>query len=214
MDKWELAKEQITILIDKFNEQHDFFKSNNYNETQTRRDFIDPFFKALGWDMENEKQELETYRDVKHEDKIKINGHSKSPDYSFNIKGKDIIAGNVKFYPNDLSFKNYLYPGFGYGFGYLVENLIYLELRRAGYEVYTGNIKNKEVDFVANKADRVIYVQCAYLLAEPETILREYGSLEAINDHYEKYIVTLDDLVLPSNKGIRHIQAWNFVEQL
>lgn len=132
----------------------------------------------------------------------------------FNIKGKDIIAGNVKFYANDLSFKNYLYPGFGYGFGYLVENLIYLELRRAGYEVYTGNIKNKEVDFVANKADRVIYVQCAYLLAEPETIMREYGSLEAINDHYEKYIVTLDDLVLPSNRGIRHIQAWNFVEQL
>jgi len=79
----------------------------------------------------------------------------------------------VKFYANDLSFKNYLYPEFGYGFGYLVENLIYLELRRAGYEIFTGSIKDKEVDFVASKADRVIYVQCANLLAEPDTIVRE-----------------------------------------
>ena len=132
----------------------------------------------------------------------------------FNIRGKEIIAGNVKFYANDLSFKNYLYPGFGYGFGYLVENLIFLELRRAGYEVYTGSIKDKEVDFVASKADRVIYVQCSYLLVEPDTIVREYASLEAISDNYEKYIVTLDDLTFPSNKGIRHIQAWNFSEQL
>lgn len=132
----------------------------------------------------------------------------------FNIRGKEIIAGNVKFYANDLSFKNYLYSGFGYGFGYLVENLIFLELRRAGYEVYTGSIKDKEVDFVATKADRLIYVQCAYLLAEPDTIVREYASLEAISDNYEKYIVTLDDLTFPSNKGIRHIQAWNFSEQL
>lgn len=132
----------------------------------------------------------------------------------FNIRGKEIIAGNVKFYANDLSFKNYLYPGFGYGFGYLVENIIFLELRRAGYEVYTGSIKDKEVDFVANKADRVIYVQCAYLLAEQETIVREYASLEAISDNYEKYIITLDDLTFSSNKGIRHIQAWNFSEQL
>ena len=132
----------------------------------------------------------------------------------FNIRGKEIIAGNVKFYANDLSYKNYLYPGFGYGFGNLVENLIFLELQRAGYEVYTGSIKDKEVDFVASKADRVIYVQCACLLAEPETIAREYASLEAISDNYEKYIITLDDLTFSSNKGIRHIQAWNFSEQI
>jgi hypothetical protein len=132
----------------------------------------------------------------------------------FNIRGKEVIAGNVKFYANDLSFKNYLYPGFGYGFGYLVENLIFLELRRAGFETYVGTIRSREVDFVASKADRVIYVQCAYLLTEPETIVREYTSLEAIGDHYEKYVVTLDDLTFSSNKGIRHIQAWNFSEQL
>src|SRR5690606_39829681 len=50
----------------------------------------------------------------------------------YDIKGKDTISGNAKFYVNDLAYRNYLYPGFGYGFGYLVENLVFLELRRAG----------------------------------------------------------------------------------
>jgi hypothetical protein len=126
------------------------------------------------------------------------------------IKGKDTIGGNVKFYANDLAYKNYLYPGFGHGFGYMLENLVFLDLLRAGYEVYTGNIKTREVDFVARKADKIIYVQCAYLLVEPETIEREYASLEAIDDNYEKYVVTLDDLTMPSNKGINHIKAWEY----
>jgi uncharacterized protein len=130
----------------------------------------------------------------------------------YDIRGKQTIAGNVKFYANDLAYKNYLYPGFGYGFGYMLENLLYLDLRRAGYEVYTGNIRNKEVDFIAKKADKTIYIQCAYLLAEPETIEREYAPLETIDDNYEKFVVTLDDLIMPSNKGIGHVQAWNLAE--
>jgi len=84
----EEAKTEIKILIDKFNSQIDFYKSLNYNETQTRQDFINPFLKALGWDIDNRKQQLETYRDVRHEDKIKVNGHTKAPDYSFSINGK------------------------------------------------------------------------------------------------------------------------------
>ncbi len=86
--KKEEAKAKIKLLIDKFNSQTDFYKSLNYNEAQTRADFINPFFLALGWDIDNTKQQLETYRDVKHEDKVKVNGHSKAPDYSFNIEGK------------------------------------------------------------------------------------------------------------------------------
>jgi len=84
----EESKEKVKLLIDKFSSQIDFYKSLNYNETQTRQDFINPFFKALGWDLDNRKQQLETYRDVRHEDKIKVNGHTKAPDYSFNIEGK------------------------------------------------------------------------------------------------------------------------------
>lgn len=126
----------------------------------------------------------------------------------FDIKGKDIIAGNVKYYCNDLAYKNYLYAGFGYGIGYQLENLIYLELRRLGYEVYVGVMPNKEVDFVITKADQKLYIQCAYLLIEEATIKREYASLDAINDNYTKIIVSLDDIVMPINNGIIHLQAW------
>jgi len=61
----------------------------------------------------------------------------------YDIKGKDTLGGNAKYYINDLAYKNYLYPGYGYGFGYLVENLVYLELCRAGYDVYVGALRNR-----------------------------------------------------------------------
>ncbi len=96
----------------------------------------------------------------------------------------------------------------GYGIGYQVENLVYLELLRQGFDVYVGTIKEKEVDFVAIKNDRRIYLQATYVLADEATILREYAPLKLIDDNYEKYIVSLDDLPLASQDGIRHIQAW------
>ncbi len=126
----------------------------------------------------------------------------------YNIKGKDVIAGNCKYYLNDLAFKNFLYPGFSYGLGYLLENAVYLELLRFGYTVCTGTIRDKEVDFVAIKDDRVIYLQCTYMLEDEKTVEREYGALKAINDSYEKYVVSLDEIQLPSRNGIRHVQGW------
>lgn len=128
----------------------------------------------------------------------------------FDIKGKETIAGNAKYYANDLAYKNYLYSGFGYGIGYLLENLIYLALCRAGYKVYVGVLPNKEVDFVANKASETLYVQCAYLLQDESTIEREFAALETIKDNYPKVVVSMDDVVLPSRNGILHVQAWNF----
>ena len=132
----------------------------------------------------------------------------------YDIRGKDTIAGNAKYYVNDLAYRNYLYPGYGYGFGHLLETLVYLELRRAGYDVYTGVAKGKEVDFVARKADRIVYLQCAYLLADEATVEREYSALEAIADNFEKVVVSLDDLTLPLREGIRHVQAWKLAELL
>lgn len=126
----------------------------------------------------------------------------------YDIRGKDTISGNCKYYINDLSFKNYLYPGFGYGTGYKLENLVYLELRRSGFEVYVGTLRDKEIDFVAKKGDRVVYVQSTYLMTDEQTARREYAPLEAIQDHFEKFVVSLDDVLLPSRNGIRHIQAW------
>ena len=126
----------------------------------------------------------------------------------FNIKGKEIVSGTCKFYINDLAFKNYLYSGFGYGIGYLLENAVYLQLRQTGYEVFVGTMRKGEIDFVAKKEDRVIYFQVAYLLADEQTIEREYSAFNSINDNYEKFVVSLDDVMFPSNSGIKHIQAW------
>ncbi|GAP72351.1 ATPase [Candidatus Symbiothrix dinenymphae] len=132
----------------------------------------------------------------------------------YDIRGKETISGTGKYYINDLAFKNYLYPGFGYGIGYKLENLVYLELRRAGYEVYVGTMRDKEVDFVAKKGDRQLYVQATYLLVDEQTMRREYAPLEAILDNYEKFVVSLDDVSLPSNNGIKHIQAWKLRDLL
>ncbi|MEG0806976.1 MAG: ATP-binding protein [Alistipes sp.] len=132
----------------------------------------------------------------------------------FNIKGKETIAGNCKYYANDLSYNNYLYQGFGYGVGYLLENLVYLELIRSGYNVYVGAIKDKEVDFVAIKGDRTIYIQATYMLIDKQTIEREYAPLEAIDDSFEKMVVSLDDLAQPSKGGIRNVQAWKLTDML
>jgi predicted AAA+ superfamily ATPase len=132
----------------------------------------------------------------------------------YNIRGKETIAGNCKYYLNDLAFKNYLYSGFGQGIGYQLENLVYLELRRAGYSVYTGVVPGKEVDFVARRGDRLLYLQSAYLLPDAQTVEREYSALEAIRDNHEKYVVSLDDIAFASRRGIKHLQAWKLAELL
>lgn len=132
----------------------------------------------------------------------------------YDIKGKDIISGNSKYYVNDLAYKNYLYTGYGYGVGYLLENLVYLELKRNGFEVWVGVLRNKEVDFVAKKDDRIIYLQSSYMLIDNSTIEREYSSLESINDSFEKIVVSLDDFSLPIKGGIKHIRAWELSDYL
>jgi predicted AAA+ superfamily ATPase len=132
----------------------------------------------------------------------------------FSIKGKDILAGTHKYYINDLAFKNYLYSGFEYGFGYMLENIVYLQLLNAGYNVYTGFMRNKEIDFVATKGNKTIYIQVAYLLIDKSTIDREYSELESIHDNYEKFVVSLDDMQLPDRNGIRHVLAWKINEIL
>ena len=72
-----------------------------------------------------------------------------------------------------LPLRIFLYPGTAYGVGYKLENLVYLELLRAGYDVYTGCAKEKEVDFIARKGDRTIYLQSTYMLVYEQAVRRE-----------------------------------------
>ena len=83
----ETAYQKISELVTRFGEQYASYKDAGYNETLTRRDFIDPFFKALGWDVDNENGYAESYREVIHEDRVRIGKATKAPDYSFRLAG-------------------------------------------------------------------------------------------------------------------------------
>ncbi len=81
------APEEVKRLVERFRENREAYLSSEYNETQLRREFLDPFFKALGWDVDNEQGYAEAYKDVVHEDAIKVGGATKAPDYAFRIGG-------------------------------------------------------------------------------------------------------------------------------
>jgi hypothetical protein len=81
------APREILDLVARFEQQLDAYKSGQYNETQLRREFLDPFFKALGWDIDNEQGYAEAYKDVVHEDAIRMGSATKAPDYCFRIGG-------------------------------------------------------------------------------------------------------------------------------
>ena len=82
------APQIVRDLIERFERNLDAYKSGAYNETQVRREFIDPFFEALGWDVNNTSGHAEAYKDVIHEDAVKVSGVTKAPDYSFRIGGQ------------------------------------------------------------------------------------------------------------------------------
>ena len=77
------APKAIQALVARFAENRDVYCSSQYNETQLRREFLDPLFKALGWDIDNEQGYAEAYKDVVHEAAIKVGGATKAPDYAF-----------------------------------------------------------------------------------------------------------------------------------
>lgn len=93
----------------------------------------------------------------------------------------------------------------------ILENIVYIELLRRGYTVHIGKIKNKEIDFICEKNKKRIYVQVSYLLSTPETIQREFGELEKIQDNYPKYVLTMDELDFSQN-GIIHMNIIEFLK--
>ena len=102
----EEAYSQIAALVERFTEQLPSYKKSDYNETLTRKDFIDPFFKALGWDMNNSQGNAEAYREVIHEDKIKIGSATKAPDYSFRLPGGKrlfFVEARIKYTDNKIN---------------------------------------------------------------------------------------------------------------
>jgi predicted AAA+ superfamily ATPase len=129
----------------------------------------------------------------------------------FDIKGKRILSSEKKYYLNDLGFKYFLSSSFDFGVGKYLENAVFLDLKRKGYRVYTGTLPAREIDFIAEKDKERKYIQVCYLLADDAVVEREFGNLQQIADHYEKVVVSLDDVNLGNREGIKHVQAWEFI---
>lgn len=91
--------------------------------------------------------------------------------------------------------------------GHILENVIYLELRRRGYDVYVGKVDGFEVDFVAQNSRGTVYYQAALTVRDEKTLERELRPLQKIHDHYPKLLLTLDEDSEAQYDGIRHINA-------
>lgn len=95
--------------------------------------------------------------------------------------------------------------------GHILENIVYLELIRRGYKVYIGKIGEKEVDFVAENKEGFTYFQVAYTTRDEKTLERELGSLQSINNHYPKFILTMDVDPIVDYDGIKKINVLDWL---
>ena len=126
----------------------------------------------------------------------------------YNLRGKQTLGGECKYYLNDLAFKNFLFGFYPSDIGYNLENYVFTQLKRMGYKVSVGILNNLEIDFVAQKSEKTIYVQVCYLLSSQKVIDREFGNLLLIKDNHEKFVVSLDDLEFSNYEGIKHLHPW------
>lgn len=129
----------------------------------------------------------------------------------YNIKGKEYLKTLEKYYIVDIGLRYSLLGSRSYDTGHILENVVYLELIRRGYEVYVGKINDLEVDFVAMSLDNVIYYQVAATTRDNQTLQRELSSLEKISDHYQKFILTLDDEPEANYNGIRKVNVLDWL---
>lgn len=127
----------------------------------------------------------------------------------YDLQGKDILKTQEKYYLSDVSLK---YALLGYNRKMLdssMENIVFLELKRRGYEVFVGKNGTKEIDFVAVRREEKIYVQVCVQI--PQNSDREVGNLMVINDHYPKYVVTLNEMDTGIENGIRIVHLVDFL---
>lgn len=129
----------------------------------------------------------------------------------YDLQGKNILKTQEKFYLADVSLR---YSALGYAVDSIassLENIVYLELKRRGYDVYIGKIKDKEIDFVATKQNEKIYVQVTQEIKSEKTQKREYEQLLEIRDNYPKYVVMADDFAGGNYEGIKTMNIVDFL---
>lgn len=119
------------------------------------------------------------------------------------ISGKELLKSSKKYYIVDLGIRNYVLPKKRYDLGFSLENLVYFELYRRGYEIYIGKHRSLEVDFIAKKNNEYTYVQVSASMMEEATFEREMKPLREIKDNYQKIVFTLDNFSVGDYEGIK-----------
>lgn len=129
----------------------------------------------------------------------------------YDIKGKQYLASGEKYYATDVTMRYALLGRKYIDLGHILENIVYLELVRRGYKVYIGKSGEKVIDFVAENRKGVQYFQVAYTVRDKNTLERELSALESINDHYPKFILTMDIDPEVDYNGIRKINVLDWL---
>lgn len=118
----------------------------------------------------------------------------------YDIHGKRLLESNDKYYFEDLGLRNLLVGSNRSGdIEKIMENAVYLHLKNLGYKIRIGTLPAGEIDFVAEKGGKTVYMQVSYLLADENTIAREFGNLLRIPDNYPKYVVSMDPIIKPKD---------------
>jgi predicted AAA+ superfamily ATPase len=129
----------------------------------------------------------------------------------FDIKGREYLKTLGKYYIVDIGLRNYLLGYRDGDTGHILENIIYFELLRRGYDVAIGKIDSKEVDFIATKTDEKKYIQVTESMTAPETRERELAPLEKIADNYEKIVIAMEPGLMQDQAGIKIMSAIDFL---
>ena len=133
--------------------------------------------------------------------------------HRYDIRGKRIFEQQEKYYFEDIGIRNMLCADKrNVDLEKVLENVVYLQLKRRGYDVYVGQLDGKEIDFVARRGDETAYYQVALSISSEETYAREFGNLKLIADNYPKYVVTMDPAAaLINDSGIRALPLRKFL---
>lgn len=129
----------------------------------------------------------------------------------YDIKGKRLLELHEKYYLGDIGLRHALLGFRESDISGILENIVFLELKRRGYNVNLGKMGTREIDFIAAKENSKIYIQVSYLLSSQETITREFSVLQQIKDNYPKYVLTMDNIFGSDFEGIKRVNLIDFL---
>lgn len=182
----QIALDKLSNLVERFGEQINSYKSADYNETQTRRDFIDPFFSLLGWDVDNQNGYAEAYREVIHEDKIIIGGATKAPDYSFRLPGGKrlffVEAKKPSVYVKDEILPAYQVRRYGWSAKLPISIITDFE----EFAIYDCTVKPNPSD--AASVARIKYLTFRDYIPEFDFLMETFSKERVLKGSFDKFI--------------------------